>query len=128
MQKLQFSFLLKLAPVFAFVGYGSWATWVNFTAGADNYLASGCIQGSYAFVSTLGLKITTFFIFGAVKNSAYAKLITYTISLTLMVTIPVFLHLINGTQKIFYSILPGSIIGSFYLFIIVWYEIKNKSL
>ena len=119
---------LKYAPVFAFLAYGSWATWVNYHAQAPNFMSAGLIQGSYAFISTLLLKIMALNIFNTLKRKQYAKTITYFLCLSLMIGIPFVIHYINHTQEIFYSILPGAIIGSVYLFLLLRYSTFSTQL
>jgi len=115
--------LLRLAPVFAFSGYGIWAATVNYYAGSNNFIMAGIIQGTYAFLSTLLLKLSVLKIHAIFKSKNRVKLMTYLVSFILMLSIPITIHLNSGTQEIFYSILPGVIIGSLYLFMIVRFEL-----
>lgn len=117
---------LKYAPVFAFLAYGSWATWVNCQSQAQNFISAGVVQGCYAFVSTLLLEISALKIFRLFKSRSHAKLITYVLCLALMVALPILIHFLNHTHEIFYSILPGAIIGSVYLFLLLRYNTDSS--
>ena len=110
---------LKYAPIFAFLAYGGWSTWVNHQSQAQNFISSGLIQGSYAFISTLLLEISALKIFSFFKPRQHAKFITYVLCFLLMIGLPVLLHGLNHTHEIFYSILPGAIIGSVYLYLLL---------
>lgn len=120
------TFLLKLAPIFAFLVYGTWAALVNYWDSSEQFIKAGLIQGSYAFTTTLLLKISVMNIYKKFYATDYAMIYTYVVSFTLLVTIPVMIHYFFDTKAIFYAILPGTIIGSVYLMLILKYEIENQ--
>jgi len=116
--------ILKLAPLWALLGYGIWSAVINYYYNADNYLLSGFAQGSYAFVTTFILRLTVLKLYNSLHKKSYARLITYVLSFALMVLIPTVIHFLIDTQKVFYSILPGAIMGGIYLFMILKYEVN----
>jgi hypothetical protein len=118
---------LKYAPVFAFLAYGSWATWVNYQSQAHDFISAGIIQGSYAFISTLLLEKSALKIFRLVKSKKHAKFITYLACITLMIGLPALIHYFNHTEEIFYSVLPGAIIGSVYLYLLLRYNTHSSN-
>ena len=118
--------ILKFAPVFAFLGYGSWASEVNYWSQSHSFLVSGVIQGLYAFTVTLILRLTVLKIHQQFQSPIKALFYTFIISFILMVSIPAIFHYIFATKEIFYSILPGAIIGGIYLILILKYEINPK--
>lgn len=119
--------LLKYAPVFSFIVYGSWAAWVNYQTQSQKFISAGMIQGTYAFISTLLLEVSALKIFSILKFKYYAKLMTYIICMILMIGLPILLHFINHTEKIFYSILPGAVIGSVYLYLLLRYNTQTNN-
>lgn len=116
--------ILSLAPLWALLGYGIWSAAINYYHHADNYLLSGLVQGSYAFITTLVLRFFVLKLYTSLRYNVYAKLVTYGFSFILMVIIPATIHYIIGTKEIFYSILPGAIMGAIYLLIILKYEVN----
>ena len=117
--------LLKFAPVFAFLGYGSWALLVNYMAESDKFITSGLIQGGFAFIATFFVRIFSIKLHQLFIDFKYTKLMTFLVVLTVMTLIPTILHLVNGTEKIFYSVLPGMIMGGIYQIIILKIEIPK---
>ena len=124
LQKIKIT-LLKFAPLLAFLVYGTWATFVNYWANADNFILSGIIQGSYAFATTYLLKLSVLMIYKKLHQSRLAQIYTFTASFVLLVSVPILIHLLANTKEIFYSILPGAIIGGIYLMLILKYEVKR---
>ncbi len=124
-QKIR-TFILKLAPILAFLVYGSWAGLVNYWDSSEQFIKAGLIQGSYAFTTTLLLKISVMNIYRKFNDTDFAMMYTYVVSFILLITIPVTIHYIFDTKAIFYAILPGTIIGSIYLMLILKYEINNN--
>ena len=116
------TFILKLAPVWAFLAYGFWAGAVNYWAQAPHFVKAGLIQGTYAFITTLLLRLSVLAIYKKFRHTDNAIIYTYLTSFVLLISIPVLIHMTFGTQEIFYAVLPGAIIGSIYLFIIVKFE------
>lgn len=131
-------YLIRFSPVIAFLGYGSWATYVNYEPDSDFFILSGIIQGVYAFVSTLFLKWAILLIFHQFnryqENHHYdthsqkndqsivkwrAQICTYIISLVLLIFIPVGIHLLSGTVHVVAAIAPGVLIGSVYVALIL---------
>jgi predicted neutral ceramidase superfamily lipid hydrolase len=115
--------ILKLAPLFAFLGYGGWALWVNYYAGAENYFKSSIVQGSYAFISTLLTRLVVL----KIQKTTHNKLLTFVYCFGLMALIPSSIHYFIHTKEILYSILPGLIIGSFYIVLILKFEANYLS-
>jgi hypothetical protein len=124
LQKIKIT-LLKFAPLLAFLVYGTWATFVNYWAHADNFILSGIAQGSYAFATTYLLKLSVLKIYQKLQQTRLALLYTFASSFILLVSIPTLIHLLANTKEIFYSILPGAIIGGVYLMLILKYEVKR---
>ena len=117
--------LLKFAPLFAFLGYGSWASAVNYWSQSSNFFISGLIQAIYALIATLILRLTVLKLHQQFRSSNKATCYTFLISFILLVSIPATIHYIFATKEILYSILPGAIIGGIYLILILKYEVKN---
>jgi hypothetical protein len=116
--------ILKLAPLWALLGYGTWSAVINYYYHADNFLLSGLAQGSYAFITTLILRLTVLRLYKSLHKNLHAKLFTYALSFALMVIIPFVIHFLIDTQEIFYSILPGAIMGGIYLYMILKFEVN----
>lgn len=99
----------------AALGYGGWAVYANYEHGIHAGLMAGCVQGVYAFFSTLSIT--------QVARTAYVKhqgglrgmLAGFSLSALVMLTIPLVVHHLAGTPDLLQTILPGLIWGSLYL-------------
>ncbi|EAR08720.1 hypothetical protein [Reinekea blandensis] len=110
--------LLKphVSALFAFIGYGSWAALSNSSFGWSTSMVALMIQGSFAFTSTLLLGRFTLQLSHRLGTSRRAQTTVWLISLTLLVSIPLSLHLLAGTPNTLRTMLPGLLIGNLYVF------------
>lgn len=121
------AYLLKPLPaaIIALMLYGSWAGFSNANYGALAIFKAFLIQGLFAFSATLLL--------GALAGKLYRKLnatlsalaLSFIICMLIAVCVPGGLHHIFGTAEILQSMLPGLIIGNFYILALLITEHKK---
>lgn len=113
-------------PALAFLGYGIWAAWINYSTESNQFIVAGATQGVYAFFTTLLLKLLVDFILSQLSGMKEAKLLTWGICLILLASIPTILHWLVGTVEIFAAVLPGIIFGGLYLLFILNYYASSS--
>jgi hypothetical protein len=102
------------APILAALFYGLWAGYSNYEYGLNSALSAGIIQGSFAFISTW---LLTYLISWSIKRAAEPKkLVIFSQCASLLVGIPLGLHIIASTPNILEAMLPGAIIGNSYAY------------
>lgn len=106
-----------LAPVMAFAGYGGWSAWLNVAAANPAWLLAGVSHGLYAFVFTWIFRALTERLLNLFVGYPLARFHTFAIMAAIIVTLPVVNQWLAGNAAIGLTILPGVVIGLFYL---VW--------
>ncbi|MBU2863239.1 hypothetical protein KO489_05245 [Reinekea forsetii] len=103
------------AACIALLGYGSWAALANSNYGLKVSLLAFSIQGSFAFVSTLFSGLVAIYIFQKLPFKPLKYAASLLITMTCLCAIPFILHRVAQTPNIFASMLPGIVIGTLYL-------------
>ena len=104
-----------ISSVAALLGYGAWAVYANYSVSPVAAWRAGCVQGTYAFSSTLFLTVAIRKIYNLNKDKAYPKLIALAAGILIIITLPATLNLIAQTPNVIKTILPGVVIGSLYV-------------
>ncbi len=108
--------LRLLTALAGFLGYGGWAYWSNLSAGDKIALKAFWVQGLVSFCLTYLLNL---YLEWLVNQWTYTGLklqkiwIVATLSVMLLSGL---LHYGFGTPNILITILPGSVLGSLYIF------------
>lgn len=111
--------LLKwVAPIAAFLVYGGWSFWIN-RSNANGAAIAGILQGSYAVLSTVALRLGVEALDRQLAQRQFGKSATWGISVVVLMLLPASLHWIAGTVEILLSILPGLVVGSGYVALIL---------
>lgn len=113
-----------VAPISAFLGYGSWSSFVSYSQDNVVWVYSGLMQGIYAFLSTLFfnalIRHTKLFF----EEYSYPHLKTYAVGF-IIIFLPFIFHWLAGVAKVLAPTLPGLIMGSIYLVFILEVELRK---
>ncbi|MEO0508611.1 MAG: hypothetical protein AAF065_01985 [Verrucomicrobiota bacterium] len=113
--KLRVSTMDLVSSVAAALGYGGWAVFVNYEVSPMSGWRAGCVQGSYAFCSTLFLTIAIRKIYYLGGSGKRGRLIAFAVGIVIIISLPATLNLIAQTPNVIMTILPGILIGSVYV-------------
>jgi len=102
-----------LAACAGLVGYGSWALFINYSAGIEMALRAAALQGGYSFVLTLGMTLAIERLFQGLPQK-HAVWLTIALSGIATWCVAFGIHTLNGTPNIIATILPGFIVGIIY--------------
>lgn len=111
-----------LAPVIALAGYGGWSAWLNIAAANPAWLRAGVSHGLYAFVFTWIFRMLTEKLLKIFSGSRLARFNTFVIMAVVIVTLPVVSQWLAGNAAIGLTILPGVVVGLFYLVWLLFFE------
>lgn len=108
--------MMWLAPVSAFLAYGSWAAWVNASSDMTHALIAGAIQGTYAFVSTIALRWLVICLLRRMSHwHQWPAPAAYVSAVGIAALVPLSLHMWAGTPRLVASILPGLVVSAAYV-------------
>jgi hypothetical protein len=108
--------LAWLAPLLAFVVYGSWAYWVHRHADSAQSLRAGLAQGSYAVLSTVALRHIVLAL-----ERRFASVSVFALSVAIIVLVPATLHILLGNAQPWLAIAPGVAFGTTYIALLQFY-------
>ncbi len=122
--------LAWLAPLLAFVVYGSWAYWVHrdtdsaqvscwLVCQGKQSLRAGLAQGSYAVLSTIALRHIVLALQRRFAGRRFARTSAFTLSVAVIVLLPATLHTLLGNSQPWIAIAPGVLAGTFYIALIL---------
>ena len=111
-----------LAPSLAtFIGYGSWALYVNWDHGWQRAVHAGVAQGTMSFTATLALTLIAEWLFHLAETRALGAVLAITGTPVVVIGPMVVLHWIAGTPHVARTVAPSAIVGSAY---VVAYTVK----
>ena len=103
--------------VLAFVAYGIWAFYINNQYGNTVAAKAGMVQGSYAFLLTLGLTMMLEILYRGLTISPGLRFpFLFISSCACLYSVAWGIHYLAGTPEILWTILPGALIGTVYIF------------
>lgn len=105
---------IVLSSIAAFVLYGGWAVFANWSHGLRAGLLADLAQGSMSFLSTALLTTGIEKIFAGMSAGALRYLAAATIPITLTLLLMAIVHRLAGTPEIAATMAPSILIG--YLF------------
>ncbi len=108
-----------LSGIAGFIAYGGWAYYVNLDHDADLAMMIGLVQGSYSFVLTFVMTLTTESLYKRFKESKNQVLFVMITVCAGLFTTPYVIHMFIGTPEILMTILPGFVIGMIYTWVYV---------
>ncbi len=122
--------LVWLAPLLAFVVYGSWAYWVHrdtdsaqgscwLVCQGKQSLRAGLAQGSYAVLSTVALRHIVLALQRRLAGRRFARIGAFALSVAVIVLLPASLHTLLGNSQPWIAIAPGVLAGTFYIALIL---------
>lgn len=116
-----------VAAFAALLIYGSWAACVNLDHGFKAALKAGAGQGAYAFIATLLVGTLTIKFFRRLGATIFAAVITFFAAFSVMLAIPLIVHMWLGTPDILEAISLGLVWGAGYTIWLIWVDNKKKS-
>lgn len=118
---------IRLLTAFAgFIGYGSWAALVNMEYGVYVSIKAAFVQGSISFLLTLGINFMIEWLYRTLANSRYRDLLSVLFASVTLIAISFTINYIAATPNILLTILPGGMIGSFYVYSYLLYSVKES--
>ena len=108
--------------------YGVWAAFVNLDHGNEMALRAGLGQGAYAFVSTWLVTGAARELLARLGYHTLALVLSFLITFSLMLSIPLLLHALLGTVDVWEAILPGLIWGSGYIIFVLWIDVRAQAM
>jgi hypothetical protein len=126
MQKIRVAFWLQFpAALAAFVGFGAWAYWLNRTH--PLVIKFALVQGSYAFASTLLMRLLALAIFRQLSSFATKSRFAcaWLLSAGSGLLLPWILQTLVGNPKTLLSIAPGASVGAMYCALLLWNQTRG---
>ena len=118
---------IRLLTAFAgFLGYGAWATLVNMEHGAAASIKAGFVQGSISFVLTFAVNFMIEWLYRIFANFRYRGILSVLFASLSLIAISFTINYIATTPNILLTILPGGILGSFYVYSYLHYNVKKN--
>lgn len=106
--------------------YGAWAAFVNLDHGSEMALRAGLGQGAYAFASTWLVTGTAQHLLARLGYRPRGLLLSFLITFSVMLSIPLLIHTLLGTADIGEAILPGLLWGSGYILLVLRLELRRQ--
>lgn len=113
-------------PALAFFVYGSWAAYANSDHGYGVALRSGLGQGIYAFFSTWLITYVAQLSFLRLGKGKTAGLMGFSVSVALMLFIPLSVHAAIQTPNVWQAITPGLVWGAAYVAVFLWHLYRRE--
>jgi hypothetical protein len=118
---------IRLLTAFAgFLGYGAWATLVNMEHGAAASIKAGFVQGSISFVLTFAVNFMIEWLYRIFANFRYRGILSVLFASLSLIVISFTINYFATTPNILLTILPGGILGSFYVYSYLHYNVKKN--